>query len=50
MVDKIVLNHTNTELLVANIQNKRRAQYTGIQYDSLGAYVLSLEDIKERRQ
>ena len=30
MADRIVLNRTNTELLAANIQKKRQAQYTGI--------------------
>ena len=50
MADRIVLNCTNTELLAANTQKKRRAQHTGIQYDSQGAYVLSLEDVEERKQ
>ena len=50
MADKMVLNRTNTELLAANTQKKRRAQQTGIVYDGQGARVLSLEDVKKRRQ
>ena len=50
MANRVVLNHTNTELLAANTRKKRQAQRTGIQYDDQGARVLSLEDVKERRQ
>ena len=46
----MVLNHTNIELLAANIQKKRRAQRTGIVYDSQGARALSLENVEKRRQ
>ena len=50
ITDRIVLNHTNTELLAANIQKKRQAQCTEILYNGQGACVLSLKDIKKRRQ
>ena len=50
MADRVVLNCTNTELLAANKQKKRRVQHTGIQYDSQDARVLSLENVEERRQ
>ncbi len=50
IVDCIVLNRTNTELLAANTRKKQRAQRTGIQYNSQGARVLSMEDVKKRRE
>ena len=50
MADRVVLNRTNTELLLANTQKKRRTQRTGLQYDGRGARVLSLEDVEERRR
>lgn len=50
MADKIVLNCTNTELLAGNIQKKRQIQYIEIQYDGQDACVLSLKDVKKRRQ
>ena len=49
MADKVVLNRTNTELLAANTQKKRRAQHIGIRYDGQGACDLSLKDVEERR-
>lgn len=50
MADTVVLNRTNTELLAANRRKKRRAQQTGIAYNSQGARVSSLEDVEKRRQ
>lgn len=50
MADRVVLNRTNAELLLANTQKKRRTQRTGLQYDGRGARVLSLEDVEERRR
>ena len=50
MADRVVLNRTNTELLVANTRKKRRAQQTGIAYDNQSARVLSLKDVEKRRQ
>ena len=50
IADRVVLNRTNTGLLLANTQAKRRTQRTGLQYDGRGARVLSLEDIEERRR
>ena len=50
MADSVILNHTNTELLAANIQKKRRAERIGIQYGSQGACVLSMKDVEDRRQ
>lgn len=50
MADKVILNRTNTELLAANTQKKRRAQRTGLQYNSQSAQVLSLEEIEKRRK
>ena len=48
--DRVALNFTNTELLTANTQKKKRVQCTRIQYNGQDAYVLSLKDIEERRQ
>ena len=50
MVDRVVLNCTNTELFAANTRKRQRAQRTGIQYDGQGARVLSIEDVEKRRQ
>ena len=50
MADCIVLNCTNTELFAANIQKKQQAQHTGIQYNSQGAHILSIENVEKRRQ
>ncbi len=50
MAGTVVLNHTNTDLLAANTRKKRQAQQTGIEYNNQGAYVLSLEDIKKKKQ
>ena len=50
MADRVVLNHTNTELLATNTRKKRQAQQTGMAYNGQGAYVLSLEDVEKKRQ
>ncbi len=50
MADKVVLNRTNTDLLAANTQKKRRPQRTGIAYDGQAPRVLNLENDKKRKQ
>ncbi len=50
MADRVILNCTNIELLTTNTQRKRQAQRTRIQYNGPSACVLSLEEVKERRQ
>ena len=50
IADRVILNRTNTDLLAANTQKKRRAKRTGIAYDGQDARVLSLEDVEERKQ
>lgn len=49
MANKVVLNRTNIELLVAIIQKKLQVQYTKIQYNGQDAGVLSLEDVEKRK-
>ncbi len=50
IADRVILNHTNTDLLAANTRKKRQAQRTGITYDGQNARVLSLKDVEKRRQ
>lgn len=50
MLDRVILNRTTAELLAANTQKKRQAQRTCVQYNGQGARVLSLEDVKKRRE
>ena len=50
MVDKVVLKRTNTDLLAANTRKKQQVQQTEIVYDGQGACVLSVEDVKKKRQ
>ncbi len=50
MVDRVILNRTNTELLAANTQKKSTSRATKIQYDGQGARVLSMKNIEDRRQ
>ena len=50
MTDCVILNRTNTEFLAADTQKNQRVQRTGLQYDSQGAHVLSLEDVEKRKQ
>ena len=50
MADSVVLNCTNTEIFAANTRKKRRIERTGIAYNGQGARVLSLKDVKERKQ
>ena len=50
MADRVISNHTNTELLAANTRKKQRAQRTGLQYDGQDAWVWSLKDVEKRRK
>lgn len=50
MADYIVLNCTNTELLVANTRKKQQAQRIDIQYNGQKACVLSMKDVKKRKK
>ena len=50
IADRVILNRTNMELLAANTQKKRQAQHTGLQYNSQGTQVLSLEDVEKRKE
>lgn len=50
MVDRVVLNCTNTELLAANRQKKRWLQWTGFAYNDQGAPFLNPEVVEKRRQ
>ncbi len=50
MADPVILDCTNTELLVANTRKKQLAQHICLQYDGQEARVLSLEDVEKRRQ
>ena len=49
MADRVILNHTNTELLAANTQKKRRVERIGIQYSGQDARVLSMKDVEDRK-
>lgn len=49
IANRVVLNHINTEILAINIQKKRQARYTRIQYNGQDTHVLSLEDVEKKR-
>ncbi len=50
MIDRIVLNCTNTELLASNTQKKQRTQRIDTRYNRQRAQILSLEDVEKRRR
>ena len=50
ITNKIILNDINTKLFAAYIRKKQQVQYINLQYNGQNAQVLSLKNVKKRRE
>lgn len=50
IVNEVILNYTYTKFFAVNMQKKQQTQHISLQYNSKGAWVLSLEDVEKWRK